>query len=775
MAFSITLDELQSAAKATRTTSAGHHSSRVNIASAIKTVKKFLKPQWPLEENYLQDVSPLSDQLNRSFGCVLESNLQGEVFEWYKDQVARCFFNIEEETNQMTMGWTDPKDYAPVLQLLSRWHLVYLTWYERLGLLVHGRTKDPSIGKAYRKHFCSLLLPLIPTPFPSSLKTLFAEDLVNPILFRPVSTGSTITPVQQLACLDLLQAFQPILFSVGYDAIDRRIDSVCRGVWDEPGASLEHMLLWFRKDIGIWLYKIFESSIGHLEGQHSDIVAEAGGDHAIAIMRPAISRFEYHIYKCMSELRISELFDIIVEYPDSLPALEDLRLCLSKTDQRSLLVRTLQKSNQTRLLHPGADTQDIITQYISLMKAMRVLDPPGVLLSCVGHPVRTYLRSREDTIRCIVTSLVEPGHTLGDELDRSPCKDRPTSGPDGPSFSIKEEVDYTSPNWTPDPVDAPIGYKNGLKEDAIESLVSIYETRDGFVKELQLLLSSRLLNVKGFDVSMELARVEILKTKFGEVSLQPCDIMLKDLADSKRVDTSVHDLIAGLPMHVIIISHLFWPDLLGTPFRFAPRLVELQKSFEQAYGRLKVDRRLRWIPQLGTVELEIELEDRVLSVEVTTLQASVIELFEEKETWTIGGLAERLNLTNDLSLVRNGLYFWSNHEVLKEIESGIWRLFENAENFNASAAGTSRHVLEEPSKPADSSQGKMEKMRVFSAFIVGMLSNLGGLPLERIFVTLNTVMPAFKGTTRDELGSLLEMMQREGTVTPMGDLWKIVK
>lgn len=102
-----------------------------------------------------------------------------------------------------------------------------------------------------------------------------------------------------------------------------------------------------------------------------------------------------------------------------------------------------------------------------------------------------------------MTSLVEPGHTLGDELDRSPCKDRPISGPDGPSFSIKEEVDYTSPNWTPDPVDAPIGYKNGLKEDAIESLVSIYETRDGFVKELQLLLSSRLLNVKGFDVSME--------------------------------------------------------------------------------------------------------------------------------------------------------------------------------------------------------------------------------------------------------------------------------
>lgn len=36
-------------------------------------------------------------------------------------------------------------------------------------------------------------------------------------------------------------------------------------------------------------------------------------------------------------------------------------------------------------------------------------------------------------------------------------------------------------------------------------------------------------------------------------------------------------------------------------------------------------------------------------------------------------------------------------------------------------------------------------------------------------------MPAFKGTTRDELSALLEMMQREGTIVPIGGLWKIVK
>lgn len=187
----------------------------------------------------------------------------------------------------------------------------------------------------------------------------------------------------------------------------------------------------------------------------------------------------------------------------------------------------LRTANTRRLLHPGADTQDIITQYISLMKALRILDPPGVLLSCVAQPVRLYLRSvvppyifcrfqgkdylmqdllrcrsREDTIRCIVTSLVEPGHSLGDELDQIPDNDNAGQGLSS-GVPIQEENDYQLTDWAPDPVDAPIGYKSLLKDDVIESLVSIYENRDGFVKELQTLLASRLLAVKGFDVTQE--------------------------------------------------------------------------------------------------------------------------------------------------------------------------------------------------------------------------------------------------------------------------------
>ena len=40
----------------------------------------------------------------------------------------------------------------------------------------------------------------------------------------------------------------------------------------------------------------------------------------------------------------------------------------------------------------GVNTNDILTAYISAIRALRVLDPTGVLLELVCEPVRRYLR-----------------------------------------------------------------------------------------------------------------------------------------------------------------------------------------------------------------------------------------------------------------------------------------------------------------------------------------------------------------------------------------------
>ena len=52
----------------------------------------------------------------------------------------------------------------------------------------------------------------------------------------------------------------------------------------------------------------------------------------------------------------------------------------------------LSTSYESRLLHHGANTSDIITQYISSVRSLKLLDPTGVVLERVCEPVKAYLR-----------------------------------------------------------------------------------------------------------------------------------------------------------------------------------------------------------------------------------------------------------------------------------------------------------------------------------------------------------------------------------------------
>ncbi|CAI5951627.1 unnamed protein product [Closterium sp. NIES-64] len=137
-------------------------------------------------------------------------------------------------------------------------------------------------------------------------------------------------------------------------------------------------------------------------------------------------------------VRTGQLFDIIVDYPDSTPALLDLKDCLENGGGSSLrgamggegaglgreggsggggiggvgnaygrLVASFRAALANRLLTAGASTADILQQYVSAIRALRLVDPSGVVLEAVSEPIRQYLRGRKDTIRCIMTLLTQ--------------------------------------------------------------------------------------------------------------------------------------------------------------------------------------------------------------------------------------------------------------------------------------------------------------------------------------------------------------------------------
>ena len=83
-----------------------------------------------------------------------------------------------------------------------------------------------------------------------------------------------------------------------------------------------------------------------------------------------ISKFEEYLFNYKKQLahfmythyahvRIKRLFDIVIDFPDSKNAIDDLKICLAKTNLRSYLIKNLKQSIEQRLLHPGVNTSDI--------------------------------------------------------------------------------------------------------------------------------------------------------------------------------------------------------------------------------------------------------------------------------------------------------------------------------------------------------------------------------------------------------------------------------
>lgn len=112
------------------------------------------------------------------------------------------------------------------------------------------------------------------------------------------------------------------------------------------------------------------------------------------------NRLHSFVRQRMATLRTKELFDIIRDYPETQPALLDLKLCLQLAEDGDRggvgnssagdVVRSLSAAIGKRLLQAGANTGDIITQYINTIKALRDLDHTGVMLQGVGEPIRRY-------------------------------------------------------------------------------------------------------------------------------------------------------------------------------------------------------------------------------------------------------------------------------------------------------------------------------------------------------------------------------------------------
>lgn len=456
--------------------------------------------------------------------------------------------------------------------------------------------------------------------------------------------------------------------------------------------------------------------------------------------------FEFCLLKTFYCERSSEIFDIIVDYPDSSPAIKELGYCIKTTNDNKMIVQAAISAFNQRLLHYGVKTSIIIEQYVSTIRSLLLLDPSGNVLSAVSTPIAKYLRSRDDTAKELVLKLFnDPNEDLADELRR-----------ETPIIMQDDESDseLLDENWIPPPrdIDSIVLKHNG---DILNSLINIFPSKEVFLNQFENYLSNCLLSNPNYDVDAQIGNVEILKLRFGESSMQNCEVMLKDVGESRRTDATVHEYNDETltNIHPLIISHLFWPKQKENSLRIPEGILHILESYNERYKGIKRSRFLDWKTEYGVLELEIEMEDQTRVAFSTNLfQASMIWLFQDNNTLSVDDLVESLDTSEDS--VRSGLSFWVSKGILKQTSSASFTLSQSARKEPLHDID---NAMEEDEEESGSS---MNDMKIYWTYISAMLTNLGALPAARIHNMLNMFVqaPNKYDRTENELKEYLDSM-----------------
>lgn len=475
---------------------------------------------------------------------------------------------------------------------------------------------------------------------------------------------------KKLLEMDLLERLvSNSLVKIVYSRIVRHVEETCQGSFTI--SHLKSLEDWLDCVVLSWMRLIFSNTT-------SDDV-----------LKGFRKRLVSYLYETYTLTRIDQLFNIIIEFPDSQPALEDLKESLKKTDLPGHLTVSLKSVLEKKLLHLGVNTTDIITAYIAAIRSLRFLDPSGVILETVCEPVRKYLRTRDDTVRCIVQNLIDDNNSeLADELKEKEglCLDE--------SFYEEDDMDNWK-TWKPDPVHSKekriesfTSSSRKRTSDIISMLVNIYGSKELFVNEYQTLLSNRLLSQFSFDTEKEIRNLELLKLRFGEAPLHQCEVMLKDIGDSKRLNTRLHSPLEGsfsenhsnpadltqkalldhpFPVDAIIVSAQFWPQLKEETLVLPDIVTKGLEVYTKAYEFMKGNRTLDWKTHLGFANIDLEIGERKINLTVTPFQAAIICKFQEKSEWAAEELSLALKIP--ISQLRRRIAFWQVQGLVREMEA----------------------------------------------------------------------------------------------------------
>lgn len=137
---------------------------------------------------------------------------------------------------------------------------------------------------------------------------------------------SLIETCKQLRCIGVDILLSGAVMQVVFDGVSNRIQRTCAGRFDRTLLD-SRVFQWLNSIILPWSQSLLVQDHSSSTEQYS--------------YTQWVTRLRFFVFDRFACMRIDELFDIIVEFPDSKPALHDLQRCLQQTNLLSKLTQSL--------------------------------------------------------------------------------------------------------------------------------------------------------------------------------------------------------------------------------------------------------------------------------------------------------------------------------------------------------------------------------------------------------------------------------------------------
>ncbi|KNC79522.1 hypothetical protein SARC_08090 [Sphaeroforma arctica JP610] len=255
---------------------------------------------------------------------------------------------------------------------------------------------------------------------------------------------------------------------------------------------------------------------------------------------------------------------------------------------------------------------------------------------------------------------------------------------------------------------------------SVMTLFKYVDDKDVFQKFYSRMLAKRLIHSQSVSEEAEEKMIDNLKNECGFEYTMKLQRMYTDVALSATVNqefsayVAQKNIVMDLDFSSFVLQSAAWPlNAVDTDFDLPGPMERAVQHFETFYHEKHNGRKLQWMHHVSKVDIKLKYLKKRYEVQATSYQASVLLMFNERDTYSFAEIQEetQLNaseLTRTLdSLVKTRLLLHAtdNNTSAYELNTGF---ASNRTKFKITQA-----VQAEPAKEAKEAYGAVQEHRVF--------------------------------------------------------------